>query len=216
MGPKRKRSRRSTTTSAVYNREDADLELSSNDNTIFKVDSFYLKAHSEVFRNMFTDQLFTNSTIPIDLSSKDLTCLLDIMVSGEPPEKALSLKQVKTLYAFCDQYECPFIRQLMISQFKKVADIEPWDTFILASQHKDVDLAKQAIKSIAKFKDKHLISAGNMPLSMAETIDISFLLPLLEQVQAHSAQIYTIVNGYAEGQVREVWAKIAKDFQPRE
>ncbi|WWD00858.1 hypothetical protein V866_007796 [Kwoniella sp. B9012] len=216
MGPKRKRSRRSTTTSSVYNREDADLELSSNDNTIFKVDSFYLKAHSEVFRNMFTDQLFTNSAIPIDLSSKDLTCLLDIMVSGEPPKDALSLKQVKTLYAFCDQYECPFVRQLMISQFKKVADIEPWETFILASQHKDVDLAKQAIESIAKFKDKHLISAGNMPLSMAETTDLSFLLPLLEQVQTHAAQTYTSERGYSEAQVKQCWGKVARDFQPRE
>ncbi|WVQ69530.1 uncharacterized protein L199_007750 [Kwoniella botswanensis] len=173
MGPKRKRSRRSTTTSSVYNREDADLELSSNDNTIFKVDSFYLKAHSEVFRNMFTDQLFTNSAIPIDLSSKDLTCLLDIMIPN-----------------------------LGIRSY--------WQ------EHKDVDLARYAIESIAKFKDKHLISAGNMPLSMAETIDLPFLLPLLEQVQVHSAQIYTMENRYTEGQVREIWAKIAKDPQPRE
>nr|XP_019046892.1 hypothetical protein I302_03495 [Kwoniella bestiolae CBS 10118]OCF25822.1 hypothetical protein I302_03495 [Kwoniella bestiolae CBS 10118] len=165
---------------------------------------------------MFTNQSFTNSSIPIDLHSRDLTALLDIMVSGEPPKKALSLKQVKTLYAFCDQYECPFVRQLMLAQFKKVADTDPWETFVLAGEHRDIDLAKQAIEFMPKCKDKHLISAGKLPLAMAKQADLSFLLSLLEQTQIQQTQVYTLENGYSESQVNERWAKVAKHFQPRE
>ncbi|WWD08743.1 hypothetical protein V865_006856 [Kwoniella europaea PYCC6329] len=140
-----------------YNDPEADFMLVSSDNVAFKVQKFYLLAHSAIFRDMIsscstsgetTNRLeFTDSQIE---HSSTITIFLDIISSRALNLVRNSLGPFRDCILFCKKYDCEVLLTALRAHAVAFLDqyISRHYIFIIAAELDDIDLASRAISTV--------------------------------------------------------------------
>ncbi|WVF69511.1 hypothetical protein IAT40_004288 [Kwoniella sp. CBS 6097] len=210
-----------------YCAEDADLTLVSEDNTLFKVHSYMLKANSLLFRDMLCDKSIHSSLIPIAATDFTLTTFLNLMYlppalptsTGTPIVSINSWPQAKAVIELCDKYDCPFLIERICIRLRYLAPEAPWEIFRLASQYDQVQLAETALEHLHRDEKRRSYSSANIPMDEAKGIALPYLFALLDQLNANplaSTSTGTVdYTRYSPAYIELVWKGLARAFKPR-
>ncbi|WVQ93794.1 hypothetical protein IAU59_000872 [Kwoniella sp. CBS 9459] len=157
-----------------YHRQ-GDISIRSQDNVILWADSWRLADASTVFRDMFeipeavnengkreraaepVNPLATSgpgrNAISLDYTADTISAFLDLTNVSTPgiPMTMRTFNQAKDLYEMCDQYDVTKkIMKRVKEQLMARSAEDPWALLIFASKRDNVDLAREALKTMSR------------------------------------------------------------------
>ncbi|ORX34679.1 hypothetical protein BD324DRAFT_126844 [Kockovaella imperatae] len=209
-----------------YNDSNADLSLVSNDNVVIHVHSFYLKAHSNTFRELLTDIMIVNadqlqmnrSPIPLDASSIAVQLFLDFMDLNKT-RHIVDIDHIAQTLQLCQQFECSFLFNHILGYMADPAEaglwIAPWKVFCIAARFDHLGLAKAAIGQMDYEQGsppQGRWDIEGMTAAFAEDCNMRYLLGFLRVTTAHCKPAQKAKQSGKRSYDYD-WDAAAKDFR---
>ncbi|WVQ69532.1 uncharacterized protein L199_007752 [Kwoniella botswanensis] len=196
--------------SESYNDESANITLTSSDDVLFKVNSYEMKTHSSVLRDILSDPNLKSSTIPIDPDSSVLILFLDNMTKYPPPLVS-SWKMAESLFSLADKYDCRIVHETLKFRLGHVTMIAPWEVFCFASHENDLDLARKALEKMGQDFRRNEMTLTDMSAKDILEPTAPYLVGLLDQLGTNR----TVTRNTRSHRNDVNWEIMAKYFTPR-
>ncbi|EIW67980.1 hypothetical protein TREMEDRAFT_63864 [Tremella mesenterica DSM 1558] len=182
-----------------YADKTADILLKSNDEKLFRVHSYILKAHSTVFRDMISLPSTNDKKDPItlDMTSVQLEIFLDFMHETDPT-LASKWADCMTLIEHLKQYGCESLVERVVVRLGTVADQAPWEVFALASQHDNLGLALTALRHFGMDHRTSALNMSNVSKAMASSVTSMYMTALAGAMEGRVISFRGEVRNWGE------------------
>ncbi|ORX34680.1 hypothetical protein BD324DRAFT_652945 [Kockovaella imperatae] len=196
--PSQTTSNGTTASKVCYTDPSADVTLvSTPEGRHFKVQSFWLKANSAYFRKVLSSPEYHGDAIQVPAPTKVLKIYLDLChVRHLPPKLLWSVRE--PLFKLCDEYQSPSIAERALFHSSECMDKDPWQVFCLASQRRNVGLAKSALRAMDDSMTH--VNVTSITPELASGVTMPFLLGLYNAaLEGRVGQSNGYANGHGHG-----------------
>ncbi|ORX34681.1 hypothetical protein BD324DRAFT_634474 [Kockovaella imperatae] len=173
-----------------YNEADADIVLKANDDVLFRVHSFVLKASSSFFHDLLRSPNIhvgpepeDSIPVPIDATSQTLKVFLDLMRNIPEPKTLSPFEVLKAIPGMMDGFGCHSIQYRLIHRLKAYTHTHPWDVFVIAARFGDMPLARKSVESMdVSLGGLYSFGLTKVTDEMAKSVPLPYLMALVRAV----------------------------------
>ncbi|WVQ94674.1 hypothetical protein IAU59_001754 [Kwoniella sp. CBS 9459] len=156
-----------------YGGSEGDLIIISSENLALRTDRNILKAHSSVFRTMFSTCDGNNDHVNLDHEAGTIALYLDAMADRSEAPGPAEWKQFREAVELCIRYDTPAVGAQMLKNIPKI-DHFGWGVaygiFLLAAEFDDVLTACRIIGGAGRYRPDDFFRGNSWSKEVMETL----------------------------------------------